>query len=492
MADTKRPVRVRFAPSPTGYLHVGGARTALFNYLFAKNMGGHFILRVEDTDEARSTDESLRMQLGDLKWLGLDWDEGPDPVTLKDMGPHGPYRQSQRKDIYKEIAEKILNDGKAYYCFMTEEEIEEQRKVAMAAGRPPQVNSPFKNWTRAQAEERLAKGDTAVIRFKVEGERSEYLLNDLVRGEVRFPSDMVGDFVMIRSSGMPVYNFCCVIDDHMMKITHVLRGEDHLSNTLRQMMIYQAMGWDLPEFGHMSTILGQDKQKLSKRHGAASCFEYNTNGYLPEAMLNFIALLGWSSPKAQEILSMPEMVEQFTTDRLNAAAAVFDNTKLLWVNATHLRALPHEELWQRVEPFLNEAGLTLPKDQEWRSQALGVFKTNMETLKDAVELFRPLSLEPVELAPEGREAMSWEPSAKVVRRWRELVAARSQPYMDEDEFNKLQEQIKVECDVKGKNLFQPIRVAVIGKPQGAELKVLIPLLHKDILVKRADELLALV
>jgi nondiscriminating glutamyl-tRNA synthetase len=485
-----RPVRVRFAPSPTGYLHVGGARTAFYNYLFAKHMGGAFILRIEDTDEARSTEESLRLQIGDLSWLGMKWDEGPDPKTLKDIGNYGPYRQSERRTIYKKYADELLQSGKAYYCFLTDAEIDEQRRASTAAGRPPQVDSPYRDWPRAKAEERMAKGETAVVRFKVTSEKRDFVLKDLVRGEVTFPSDMVGDFVLIRSSGMPVYNFCCVVDDYLMKITHVLRAEEHLSNTLRQMMIYEALGWDLPEFGHMSIILGPDKQKLSKRHGATSCYEYNCNGYLPEALLNFVALLGWSSPKAQEILSGPEMIDQFTTDRLNPAAAVFDEQKLLWMNATHLRALPHEELWCRVEPFLKEAGLKLPEDPQWRDQALVVFKTSMQTLKDAVELFRPLSREPVTLAPEGRETMGWDSSAKVVQRWRELVASHKETFLNESEFNEVQERIKSDLAVKGKHLFMPIRVAVIGKPQGAELKVLVPLLHKEILVERADQLLS--
>ncbi|MGE0763028.1 MAG: glutamate--tRNA ligase [Bdellovibrionales bacterium] len=483
------PVRVRFAPSPTGYLHVGGARTALYNYLHAKHAGGQFIVRVEDTDEARSTEESLRMQIGDLKWLGLKWDEGPNPETLADMGPHGPYRQSQRTKIYQEYAEKILKAGKAYYCFLTDAEIEAQRSASQAAGRPPQVDSPYRNWTLAQAQERIAKGEKPVIRFKVTGEKRDYLLKDLVRGEVRFPSDMVGDFVLIRSSGMPVYNFCCVIDDYLMKISHVLRAEEHLSNTLRQMMIYEALGWQIPEFGHMSIILGSDKQKLSKRHGATSCNEYRLNGYLPEALLNFIALLGWSSPKAQEVMTMPEMIEQFTTDRLNPAAAVFDEQKLAWMNATHLRALPHDELWRRVEPFLTEAGLKLPLDQAWREQALSVFKTSMTTLKDAVELFRPLSRDPVILSQEGKETMMWETSKAVIKRWSELISAHSRPFLTEVEFNDLQEKIKNDCQVKGKHLFMPIRVAVIGKPHGAELKILVPLLHKDILLERAQTMM---
>lgn len=490
MSDNTRPVRVRFAPSPTGYLHVGGARTAFYNYLYARHMGGQFVLRIEDTDEARSTEESLRMQIGDLEWLGLAWDEGPDGKTLKDSGPHGPYRQSQRKEIYESYALKLVEMGKAYYCFMSDAEIEEQRSAALKAGRPPQVDSPYRDWSVAQASERIAKGDKPVIRFKVTDEKRDYVLKDLVRGEVRFPSDMVGDFVLIRSTGMPVYNFCCVVDDHLMHITHVLRAEEHLSNTLRQMMIYEALKWELPEFGHMSIILGADKQKLSKRHGATSCFEYSQNGYLPEALLNFIALLGWSSPKAQEILSVEEMIAQFSTERLNPAAAVFDEKKLLWMNATHLRALPHRELWQRVEPFLNKANLKLPSDWAWRDQALEVFKTSMQTLKDAVELFRPLSREPVEITAEGKEAMTWETSPKVVGKWKDLVQSHPTDFLTESEFNEYQEKIKSECEVKGKQLFQPIRVAVIGKPQGAELKVLVPLLHKDILLERATQILS--
>lgn len=483
-----KPVRVRFAPSPTGYLHVGGARTALYNYLFAKHHGGKFILRIEDTDEARSTEEAMRMQIGDLKWLGLNWDEGPHPETLKDMGPYGPYRQSQRTLIYKEMAERIIAAGKAYYCFLTDEEIEAQRAAATAAGRPPQVNSPYRDWTVEQAKKKMAEGAQAVVRFKVMGEKRDYVLNDMVRGEVRFPSDMVGDFVLIRSSGMPVYNFCCVVDDHMMEISHVLRAEEHLSNTLRQMMIYEALNWDVPEFGHMSIILGADKQKLSKRHGATSCNEYNQSGYLADALLNFIALLGWSSPKAQEIMSRQELIEQFDGKRLNPAAAVFDEQKLAWVNATHLRSLPSEELWKAVEGYLLEAGLELPADSQWRAQALDLFKTSMTLLKDAVELFRPLSLGKMAISDEAKETLSWESSTLVIRKWKELLSAHPRDFLTEAEFNQIQEQIKTDCQVKGKHLFMPIRVAVIGKPHGAELKILVPLLHKKTLIQRAESL----
>jgi nondiscriminating glutamyl-tRNA synthetase len=487
MADPT--VRVRFAPSPTGYLHVGGARTALYNYLFAKHHGGEFIYRIEDTDEARSTEESMRMQISDLEWLGLHWSEGPDAKTLIDVGPYGPYRQSRRLDIYKEHAYQLLEEGLAYYCFMTDEEIEVQRQESMRLGKPPQVNSPYRNWPLDKARERLEKGDKAAIRYKVL-EKKDYVLRDLVRGEVTFPSDMVGDFVLLRSSGMPVYNFCCVVDDALMKISHVLRAEEHLSNTLRQMMLYEAFHYPLPQFGHMSIILGSDRQKLSKRHGATSCNEYRLNGYLPEAMNNFIALLGWSSPAAQEILSVEEMIQQFSVERLNASPAVFDEQKLLWVNATHLRALPNEELWARVEPFLREAGLQLPQDVAWRDMALNAFKTSMNTLKDAVELFRPLSEAPLALANEAQETLSWPTTRTVIEAWKSGIEKSGGDYLSEDQFLKLQDAIKDAHGVKGKHLFMPIRVAVIGKPQGTELKMLVPLMHKRTLLARADAVLS--
>jgi len=477
-------IRTRFAPSPTGFLHVGGARTALYSWLFAHKHKGTFIYRVEDTDEARSTEESLRMQIMDMNWLALNWDEGPDPKTLADVGPHKPYRQSQRQDIYKKYAEQLLDAGKAYYCFMTDEEIEKQREQMLAQGKPPQVQSPYRNMSKADALAKIAKGEKAVVRFKT-AEVREYVLQDLVRGEVRFPSDMVGDFVMLRSSGMPVYNFCCVIDDALMKISHVLRGEEHLSNTLRQMMLYDAFGFPQPQFGHLSMILGTDKQKLSKRHGATSVNQYNEAGYLPEAMLNFLALLGWSSPDGKEIMTMEEMIQNFSPDRLHASPAVFDETKLLWMNSMHLRALPHDELWKRVEPFLTAAGLKLPQDPEWQDRALGLLKTSMQTLKDAVELFRPLSQTNLEVADESKEALSWDTSKNVIETWKAKVQSGGK-YLSEDQFLKIQDEIKAECNVKGKQLFMPIRVAVIGKPHGAELKHLVPLLSTSTLVERAD------
>ncbi len=484
-------VRVRFAPSPTGYLHVGGARTAFFNYLFAKQNQGQFILRIEDTDQVRSTDESLKMVIEDLLWLGLKWDEGPNPKDLSDVGPHGPYRQSQRLSIYKSEAEKLLQSGKAYYCFLTDEELDAQRKQAMAESRPPHVVSPYADWTLAQAQEKMKSGAKAVVRFKTTHLKKDYILNDLVRGEVRFPSDMVSDFVLLRSDGMPVYNFCCAVDDALMKITHVLRAEEHLPNSLRQLMIYEALGFPVPQFGHMSLILDEDRQKLSKRKGATSCHEFKESGFLADGLKNFIALLGWSHPEGKEVLTEEEMIKNFSLERLNPAPAVFDEKKLRWMNATHLRALPAEKIWQGLEPFLIKEGFDYPKDSEWQIQSIEVFKTSMETYTDAIELYRPISDKHFQIhEEEAKEIKSWESTVTVLQTWQSLLKNESKSFLNEADFLRLQDEVKNKTGTKGKNLFMPIRVAVIGKPHGAELKILVPLIPRTSLIERANKVIS--
>lgn len=484
-------VRVRFAPSPTGYLHVGGARSALYNYLFARNQGGEFILRIEDTDVARNTEESLRMLMSDLQWLGITWDEGPHPMTHEDIGAYGPYKQSQRLDIYKDVAEELLKTGRAYYCFMTDEEIEAQRQQFIAEGKNPHINSPYENWDLEKARAELRTRKSAVVRFKTQHLKKDYVLQDLVRGEVSFPSDMVGDFVLLRSDGMPVYNFCCVVDDHLMKISHVLRAEEHLPNTLRQMMIYEAMKWQIPLFGHISLVLDEDRQKMSKRRGATSCFQFKEEGYLPEALLNFITLLGWSHPDQKEIFTMDEVIKLFSIDRLHPSGAVFDRVKLKWMNSQYLRALSNEDLWDKTEPFLKKAELKLPyDDKKWAHSSIAVFKTYMETLADGVTFYTTLDDSKFEIKPESAEVLAWEPTKVVLTKWLELLKSHSGEGFTETEFLKMQDEVKVATGAKGKNLFQPIRVAVIGQPQGTELKILVPLMSKTSLVKRAEQVLA--
>jgi len=485
-------VRVRFAPSPTGYLHVGGARTAFYNYLFAKKQGGDFILRIEDTDQARSTEDALNMVVSDLKWLGLNWQEGPNPETLKDMGPHGPYRQSQRLSVYKQVADTLIARGQAYYCFMSDEEIDAQRESLKAQGKSPHVESPYENWPLSEARAKIQEGEKAVVRFKTRNLKKDYCFSDLVRGEVRFPSDMVGDFVLLRSDGMPVYNFCCVVDDHEMGITHVLRAEEHLPNTLRQNMIYEAMNWPIPQFGHLSIILDEDRQKLSKRKGATSCHQFKEEGYLPEALLNFIALLGWSHPEGKEVMGMEEMIQAFNVDRLHQAGAIFDGVKLKWLNSVHLRNKPNQELWQLIQPFLAREQMELPKDVEWQNRSVEVFKTSMEVLSDAIELYRPLNDRGFLVHPEAEEAMRWESTKNVITVWLESLVAHPSDQLTETEFLKIQDLVKEKAGVKGKFLFMPIRVAVIGKPHGTELKILVPLMTKQSLIRRAEQVLEMV
>ena len=469
---------------------MGGARTAFYNFLFAKNHGGKFILRIEDTDLARSTDESLKMVIHDLKWLGLDWDEGPSADDLKDIGNLGPYKQSQRLTIYKKVADELLATGQAYYCFMTDAEIEAQKAKSEAEGRVAHLVSPYESMSLSDAKAELAKGKTAVVRFKTRNLKKDYTFKDLVRGEITFPSDMVGDFVLLRSDGMPVYNFCCAVDDHMMQITHVLRAEEHLSNTLRQLMIFESMKWLTPQFGHLSVVLDEDKQKMSKRKGATSCFQFMEEGYLPEALLNFIALLGWSHPEEKEIISVDEMIQKFSTERLNSSGAVFDGVKLKWMNAQYLRAMPDEKLWLLVKPFLLKAGLNLPfENQSWAVQTLQTFKTHMEILSDAVELYSLLDDSKFVIHPESAEVLALPTTGAVLNKWKELITTFDGQSLTEADFLRIEGEVKTSTGAKGKNLFQPIRVAVIGKPQGPELKMVVPLMTTKSLIARVDQVL---
>jgi len=485
---SSKPLRVRFAPSPTGYLHVGGARTALYNYLFAKKNKGTFVLRVEDTDLARSTDESLKMVMEDLQWLGLQWDEGPDPVTLIDRGEFGPYRQSQRIEIYLKYANMLLEMGAAYYCFLTDEELERQRNEKLAQGQAPHVESPYKNWPMADALIEKGKGKSAVVRFKTAELQKNFTFTDLVRGEVTFPSDMVGDFVLLRSDGMPVYNFCNVIDDYLMKISHVLRAEEHLPNTLRQLMIYHAFSWDPPQFGHVSLILDEDRKKLSKRKGATSCYEFKMEGYLPEALNNFIALLGWSHPEGKEIITFQELKASFDLDRLNSAGAVFDPIKLKWMNSQYLKAMNSEQLLLALEPFLIKAGFKPPPSRDILLKAVEVLRLGFETLQDAATSLKVLDDESFSISEESQDVLAWESTRELLAGWRQGIEAMPRSHMTETEFLALQEKLKDQVKVKGKHLFMPLRVAVLGKPHGTELKLVVPLLSKAQLLNRVSRL----
>ena len=343
-------MRVRFAPSPTGQLHVGNARTALFNALLARGQGATFILRIEDTDTERSTKESERAIIEDLRWMGLDWSEGVDAG-----GEHGPYRQSERLHIYRAHAVELLSKGHAYHCFCSEEQLEADRQAALKDGRPPKYVGRCRDIPRGDARRRIEDGEKAVIRLRVPEDR-DVAFDDVVRGEVRFSTDVIGDPVLVRSDGMPAYNYAVVIDDALMQVTHVIRGEDHISNTPRQILLYEAFGWQPPVFAHVSLVMGPDHSPLSKRHGATSVKEFRDRGYLPEALTNYLALIGWSPGEGEELLPFEELAKRFRLEDVGHSAGVFDVEKLAWVNRHYLKLAAPERLVQLSVPYFQREG----------------------------------------------------------------------------------------------------------------------------------------
>jgi glutamyl-tRNA synthetase len=371
-------VRVRFAPSPTGHLHVGGARTALYNYLHARRTGGVFILRIEDTDAARSTPDSLAAIFDGLRWLGLTWDEGPEAG-----GTHGPYFQAERRAIYREHTDALLVSGHAYPCYCTAAELEERRAAQLARGEPPRYDGRCRTVDEAGRAKLAAEGRSAAIRFALPGP-GETAWEDVIRGRVAFRNEVLDDFVLLRSDGLPTYNFACVVDDHQMEITDVIRGDDHISNTPRQLLIYQALGWAPPRFAHVPMILGDDGSRLSKRHGATSVAAYRDLGYLPEAMVNFLALLGWSLDGQREMFTLAELEEAFRLERVGSNPATFNLEKLGWMNGQHMKLLPEEDRVRRAVAYLEGRGYDMAsRSPEWCTMLVRAIGDRLKTLADA-------------------------------------------------------------------------------------------------------------
>jgi nondiscriminating glutamyl-tRNA synthetase len=453
-----RQVRVRFAPSPTGYLHVGGARTALFNWLFARHAGGQFILRIEDTDVERSERTLEGQLLEDLAWLGLTWDEGPERG-----GDFGPYRQSERIALYRERAGRLVEEGKAYPCFCTEEDLERKKNERLKAGLSPRYDGTCRNLGAAERERRRAAGLSESVRFIVP-EDSERRLDDSIRGEVLFPAGMVGDFVIMRSNAHPTYNFAAAIDDSAMAITHVIRGEEHLSNTVRQIMIYEALGLDMPQFAHIPLILGADRSKLSKRHGAPNINNFHERGYPAEAVVNYLAFLGWSPPGAEEILTVEALIRDFTLERVSASPSIFDETKLNWVSARHVRAGGAARYFEDALPYFPEE-VTGGYPREKLREIFAILAENLPHFSKIGEEIKPFRLEVPALEGEAREAVAGA---------RELLAAILEALGACDEWNAavlgaLVRSTGTRFRVKGKALFMPIRAAVTGALHGPDL-----------------------
>ncbi len=465
-------VRVRYAPSPTGYLHIGGARTAFFNWLFARKMGGTYILRFEDTDTARSTEESLRHILEGFEWLGLEPDEGG-----KKGGAHGPYRQTERFELYYQYRDQLVKQGVAYPCYCTEEELEAKRQAAHAKGEIPRYDGRCRKATHEDIQKWEAEGRKHAFRFKLP--LLTVRVEDEVRGFVNFANVAMGDFVIIKSDGTPSYNFAVVVDDHHMEITHVIRGEDHLSNTPRQMFLYEALGWTPPKFAHLPMILGPDHSLLSKRHGAVSVLEYRDRGFLPDVVLNYTALLGWSHPEGKEIMTREEMIQAFSLERVTTNPAVFDVTKMTWMNSQYLHVMPTPQLVSLVKPFVPSAW---PQDEAWRVRAVEVVKTTLNTLADF-----PLNLKGIvqleaESDPEVSNILAL-PTARQVLAYIYEILEDVAPF-EEAVVKQALAEASTSLGKKGKEFLLPIRCALTRQLHGPELAKVIPLLGREETLKR--------
>ncbi len=505
-------VRVRFAPSPTGYLHLGGARTALFNWLFAKRKGGTFILRIEDTDKVRSTDEAVLAIIRGLEWLGMNWNEGPkitlkpgvlpieeirepSQIVIEEVGKHKPYFQMKRLELYRKYAEKLIEDGKAYRCYCLPEELEKMRKKASQEKRPPKYDGRCRNLTAEDEKIYKEKGRKPVVRFKTPQEGvTEF--EDIVRGKVSFQNNLLDDFVMLKSSGSPIYNFAVVVDDHEMEISHVIRGDDHISNTPRQILLYEALGWKKPQFAHVPMILGSDGSRLSKRHGATSLEYYENEGYLPEAMVNYLALLGWATEDSQQIFDIEELKEKFSLERCAKSAAIFDLQKLLWMNGEYIRKMKPDELTTEALPFIIKENLVQgDTDEEVRqwvenvlTEAISLEQEKIKLLKDIPYLISYMLKE--DLENEDYEEEVKEKVLKVSGVKQILSDCRDRLVKLEDfSEEKIEKEVRSyakESDKKTGEVFHPIRVAVSGRTRGPGLFALLSFLGKERVLKRIE------
>ena len=463
-------MRVRFAPSPTGHLHVGNARTALFNWLLARGQNGTFILRIEDTDLERSTRASEQAILDDLRWMGLQWDEGVDVG-----GPYGPYRQTERMQSYADHTDRLIREGKGYYCFCSPETLETHRKAQLTAGLPPKYAGTCRNIPADQAARRKANGEKPVVRLKVPEGRT-VMFNDVVRGEVTFHTDVIGDPVLVRSDGIPAYNFAVVIDDALMKVTHVIRGEDHISNTPRQLLLYEAFGYAPPVFAHLSLVMGPDHAPLSKRHGATSVKEFRDKGYLPEALVNYLALIGWSPGQNEELLAADELARRFRLENVAHSAGVFDEDKLAWANRHYLKLCAPERLATLAEPYLREHGFITGdlsvESRAWLEWILPSMAASIDRVSQLADRVETVFRWRAPAIPNDEESKVAPVLAEVL-----LDAPR---LVDRETFRAAANRVKDRTGLKGKGLFHPIRTILTGAQEGPELDLIVPAIDRAV------------
>ncbi|MGD7024957.1 glutamate--tRNA ligase [Rossellomorea vietnamensis] len=480
-------IRVRYAPSPTGHLHIGNARTALFNYLFARNTGGKFIIRVEDTDEKRNIEGGEESQLKYLEWLGIDWDESVDKG-----GEYGPYRQSERNHIYSKYYQELLDKGLAYKCYCTEEELEAEREAQQAKGEMPRYSGKCANLSKEEQDKLAAEGRKPSIRFKVPAGKV-YKFDDIVKDDVSFESDGIGDFVIVKKNGIPTYNFAVAVDDYLMKISHVLRGDDHISNTPKQLMIFEAFGWEAPVYGHMTLIVNESRKKLSKRDETIIQFieQYEELGYLPEALFNFIALLGWSPKGEEELFSKEQFIEIFDPERLSKSPAVFDKQKLLWVNNQYMKNLDLDQVSALAMPHLVKAGRVgenpAEEERDWARKVIALYQEQMSYGAEIVELSGMFFKKDIDYDQEAKAVLEEEQVPEVLKAFVDEIDQLEN--YEAAEIKKSIKAVQKSTGHKGKKLFMPIRVAVTGQTHGPELPNAIELLGKDKVKHRIQSLL---
>lgn len=466
-------VKTRFAPSPTGYLHLGNARTAIFSYLFARHTGGDFVLRIEDTDRERSRKEYENMLIEDLKWLGIVWDEF--------------YRQSERFDIYKEYVDKLLAEGYAYPCFCSPEELEKEREEAKKKGVPYRYSGKCRKLSPEEVEKLKNEGKSFTIRFKVP-ENKTIVFKDLIKGSIAINTDDFGDFIIVRSDGTPTYNFVVVVDDALMGITHVIRGEDHIPNTPKQILIYEALGFPVPKFAHLPVILGEDRSKLSKRHGAVSVRAYREEGYMPEALFNYLCLLGWSPPEEdREIFSKEELIEIFDLKNVNDSPAVFNREKLKWMNGVYIReVIPIDVLIDRAIPFLKKAGYDV-SDRDYIKKVLSHTKDSFDTLSEMIERLKPFFVDEVQIEEELWSFLEDSKAQEVLTLFLQKIEG-NKPESPE-EVKKIAKEIQKTLKVKPPHVWKPLRIALTGELEGVGIDILIAILPKEKIEKRIKRVL---
>jgi nondiscriminating glutamyl-tRNA synthetase len=479
MLDPKK-IRVRYAPSPTGFLHIGGARSALFNYLFAKKHQGQFIIRIEDTDIERNVAGGEVSQIRDLKWLGIIPDESP----LEPNPKYAPYRQMERLATYQQYADQLMKQGHAYPCYCSEEELERSREEQLASGiAAPQYNRRCLHLSQSEKQDFINQGRKPVVRIKL-NDHLKIDFVDLVRGPVSFNNDDIGDWVLIKSNGIPTYNFAVVIDDYLMDITHVFRGEEHLSNTPKQIQIYQYLNFPIPQFGHMTIIVNDQGKKLSKRDASIVQFmsQYRDMGYLPEAIFNFILLLGWSPEGTQEIFTKQQAIDAFDASRLSSSPSMFDPQKMNWLNNYYIKQLPEDTYWQMIAPFVNQApGIGKFSETQLKTLSL-LFKEQILYGTQIIDLIKPVLTPTFVFDEETTTLLASSESKQALSLFIEKFKLLTT--LDGPSIKAIFKSIQAETGLKGKPLFMPVRLKLTGQLHGAELANLIPMLGKDITLAR--------